>query len=134
MYLFADTSEDKTQIAVLGKDGKFVDELSFDGKGMQTELLLAKIDLILSSNNLEKKNLLGIIAVAGPGSYTSLRVGLSALNAMAYSLNIPIAVIRAKSTKLQISRAVIRVVSGSFVKPVMPKYKYPAKITVKTRT
>lgn len=134
MYLFADTSEDKTQIAVLGKDGKFVDELSFDGKGMQTELLLAKIDLILSSNNLEKKNLLGIIAVAGPGSYTSLRVGLSALNAMAYSLNIPIAVIRAKSTKLQISRAVFRVVSGSFVKPVMPKYKYPAKITVKTRT
>lgn len=54
------------------------------------ETIHMQISELLKSRKLELKNLNGIVAYEGPGSFTGLRIGLSVANALAYSLNVPI--------------------------------------------
>ncbi len=52
--------------------------------------LLGKIERLLTQHNLTWDDITGIVAYKGPGSFTSLRIGLTTVNTMAYSLHIPI--------------------------------------------
>ncbi|MCP4750896.1 MAG: tRNA (adenosine(37)-N6)-threonylcarbamoyltransferase complex dimerization subunit type 1 TsaB [Proteobacteria bacterium] len=56
--------------------------------GSQT--LLAAIDRLLSMLKIEKRTLDGICVTLGPGSFTSLRIGLSTAEAIGLGLEIPI--------------------------------------------
>lgn len=130
MILFADTSSDITKLTLLniGADS-FLDEIAFESRGMQTEILIAKIDELLKNNKSDKAKLELIIAVVGPGSYTGLRIGLATVNAMAYALNIPIVGIKNADDPVKVAKKLsgskpLRV--GSFA---LPKYLYPPKIT-----
>ncbi len=59
--------------------------------GNQLSLTLnAKIEKLLKENNLEFKDISGIVFFAGPGSFTGLRIGASVANTLAYSLEVPI--------------------------------------------
>ncbi len=85
MYLIIDTSSKKSLIVKVSKNNfkKKVFGSDFD----HSEKLLIEISKILKNklNNLE-----GILVIAGPGSYTGLRVGIATSNALGYSLNLPI--------------------------------------------
>lgn len=59
-------------------------------KGKMADSFLNQIDNFLSENSLKVNDLSAIIVYEGPGSYTSLRVVISTLNTMAFSLDIPI--------------------------------------------
>ena len=55
------------------------------------ETIHAKIRTLLADQGKELKDLTGIVIYRGPGSFTGLRIGMSVGNALAYSLDIPIA-------------------------------------------
>ncbi|MGA9529761.1 MAG: tRNA (adenosine(37)-N6)-threonylcarbamoyltransferase complex dimerization subunit type 1 TsaB [Terriglobales bacterium] len=55
--------------------------------------LIPQISALLEKNRFSKKELTGLAAVSGPGSFTGLRVGLAAIKALAEGLQIPIAAI-----------------------------------------
>ncbi len=111
----------------------------------QSEELLPEIDKLLAKNKVKLKDLKGIIVVCGPGSYTGLRVGISAANALAYGLGIPIVGIRKKGMgdrELGIRNKIDKRIKGIIqesekllkrAKPgefVVPIYPAPPKITL----
>ena len=53
------------------------------------ELLVPSIEQALKNNNLKYEDLTHLATVTGPGGFTSLRVGITTINTLAYSLNIP---------------------------------------------
>lgn len=127
MILFADTSSDDTKIALIDmKTKSFADEMIFPGKGVQSEVLLRKIDDLLVSNEITKKSLEAIIAVTGPGSYTGLRIGLSTFNTMAFALDIPIIGIAQGKNPIDYIKDELLDNHGFFL---LPDYLYPPKIT-----
>lgn len=56
-----------------------------------SDTLLEKIEQLLERSNQTKQDIQGIIVFQGPGSFTGLRIGITVANALAYSLNIPVA-------------------------------------------
>lgn len=57
--------------------------------------LIPQISGLLARHNLSAQDLEGLVAVSGPGSFTGLRVGLTAVKGLAEALNLPIAVVSA---------------------------------------
>lgn len=55
--------------------------------------LIPQISDLLAKHNLKSQDLEGLIAVTGPGSFTGLRVGLTAVKGLAEVLEIPIAAV-----------------------------------------
>ena len=51
------------------------------------------INELMESTNTSFKDIKNIVVVNGPGSFTGIRIGLSIVKTMAYSLNIPVYVI-----------------------------------------
>ena len=49
-----------------------------------------KIDELLSQENATLAPIAGIAVYKGPGSFTGLRIGIASMNALAYSLDVPI--------------------------------------------
>ena len=48
------------------------------------------IEQLLSESNIEMKQIQGIAVIAGPGSYTGLRIGLATAKGICYALDIPL--------------------------------------------
>jgi tRNA threonylcarbamoyladenosine biosynthesis protein TsaB len=75
----------------LAKDGQLIDLTEYAGTGYShAEKLHVFIDEILRKNKLSATDLQAIAVSMGPGSYTGLRIGVSAAKGMAYALNIPL--------------------------------------------
>ncbi len=91
-YLIIDTSTFKANIGI--GDEKLIDAYIWDSKKNLSSTLLVEIDKLLKRNKVKLKDLSGIAAYLGPGSYTGLRIGITTANALAYSLNIPIVGVR----------------------------------------
>lgn len=89
MILHINTKEQKTIGVSLKKDGKIVKSLSKKNE-YGSQVLLPLIEKILKQNKSEYKDLEGIEVEIGPGSFTGLRVGVSAANALGFSLSIPV--------------------------------------------
>ena len=95
MYLLISTPvNDHFSVAIGTK--KVLDNKAVAKEYSQAELLLKTINDLLVANKKKLKDLKGIIIVQGPGAFSALRIGISTANALAYSLNIPIAPIRLK--------------------------------------
>jgi tRNA threonylcarbamoyladenosine biosynthesis protein TsaB len=78
IWLYADPDSDKPVAQLEWESGR---ELS--------EQLLGRIVNFLETENLTIKDLTGILIFSGPGSFTSLRIGHTTVNALADSLSIP---------------------------------------------
>jgi len=90
MYtLCINTALADTQIALIN-DKKIISEKSWESKRDEAEKLMPEIEKMINENVLTYKDLNHIFVVNGPGSFTSLRVGLSVANTIAYLLNIPV--------------------------------------------
>jgi tRNA threonylcarbamoyladenosine biosynthesis protein TsaB len=74
----------------LVKDGSLHEQLDLGiGRG-QNRWLLPRIQELLIRVGLQPKQLAGVVASQGPGSYTGLRVGLTVAKTLAYALNCPL--------------------------------------------
>ncbi|WP_245683414.1 tRNA (adenosine(37)-N6)-threonylcarbamoyltransferase complex dimerization subunit type 1 TsaB [Pseudotamlana agarivorans] len=75
----------------LSKNGKtIVLEEDNDKNYSHAERLHVYIDTVLKEGNITSKDLSAISVSKGPGSYTGLRIGVSAAKGLAYALNKPL--------------------------------------------
>ena len=72
-----------------GRDLEIPGQTELAGRTYSATLISAIADL-LSSANLELSNLGGIVIVNGPGSFTGVRVGVSAAKGLAQGADIPV--------------------------------------------
>jgi tRNA threonylcarbamoyl adenosine modification protein YeaZ len=88
LVLAINTATARTAIALIKKTGKETETLyanAWDSQHDEAEKLLPEIKKIL-----KKKSADAIFVVEGPGAFTSLRVGVTAANVLAYVLGAPI--------------------------------------------
>lgn len=87
--LCLETATEVCSVALI-EEGKVVD-IREDLKGQShSKLLTLFIDEILKANQLKAGDLNAIAISGGPGSYTGLRIGVSASKGLGYAANIPI--------------------------------------------
>jgi len=75
----------------LYRDEELLVELKWEAHRQLAETLHQKIDELLSGQSMSLEDISKICVYQGPGSFTGLRIGISVANALAYSLNVPIA-------------------------------------------
>lgn len=69
-------------------EGREPDELRQIGTGIHSEMVFVFTDELIKKNGIKLTELDGIILSAGPGSYTGLRVGSSAVKGMLFGADV----------------------------------------------
>ena len=88
LILGIDTSG-KTAAASLYEDGIFLGQESVYTVKTQSQVILPMVKKLMSDCGRELSQLDKIAVSKGPGSYTGIRIGVSAVKAMAFALEIP---------------------------------------------
>ena len=95
LVLGIDTSQKVGSVALVrveeasGKELTVIATATVDG-GTFSAQLVPTIFRLLKENSLTARDIGGIAAALGPGSFTGLRIGLAAVKGLAESLNIPV--------------------------------------------
>jgi len=88
MYLCLETATRNCSVALI-KDNALVDLLEREEtEFVHAEALHQMMQDLLDRNNLKPSDLNGIAVGIGPGSYTGLRIGVTAAKGLGYALNI----------------------------------------------
>ena len=90
--LFIDTTNEIAKVCLL-KDNRIVESVENSIQNKHAQFLHPAIDLICKNNNLSPKSIHCIAVVAGPGSYTGIKVGLAAAKGICFALEIPLILI-----------------------------------------
>ena len=97
LMLAVDTSGRQGGITLARGDNhnfEVIESASIEGGTFSAELI-PQISDLLRRHNLTAQDLQGVVAVTGPGSFTGLRVGLTAVKGLSEVLQIPIAAVTA---------------------------------------
>jgi tRNA threonylcarbamoyladenosine biosynthesis protein TsaB len=87
--LCVDTSSNKLRLALLFGGDRLVQSEN-EVEKTHGQILLRQIENLFESAGLTKTELNGIVVALGPGSFTGLRIGLSAVKGIAVALNLPV--------------------------------------------
>jgi tRNA threonylcarbamoyl adenosine modification protein YeaZ len=87
--LAIDTAAPRLQLALL-RDGDRVETLVEDMATGQAERLFPALDALLARTGVAYADLTRIAVTTGPGSFTGLRIGLSAARGLGLALNVPV--------------------------------------------
>lgn len=90
MVLVFNTSTIQLSIALIKEDGTVFSEYFMSSVSKNFTNLMPGIDFLLTTSKVNTQNIRALIVATGPGSFTGLRVGLSAAKGMAQGLQIPI--------------------------------------------
>lgn len=87
-----------------------------------SQKLIPSLELFLKSAKCAMSDLDAIVVYRGPGSYTSLRIGISCANSLAFALDIPI---KGISKLDDFTPEIIQNIKfeSSFTKPAEPFYQ-----------
>ena len=88
IILAIDTSGPVCGIAVWA-DGRIRYEAAAINKLTHSESLMPMLDEALTRAGVEKKDLTHLAVTVGPGSFTGVRIGVTAVKALSHALNIP---------------------------------------------
>ena len=105
---------------------KQLTSLTWPAHRQLAETIHQQIRQVLTGQNKTLKDLQGLAVFAGPGSFTGLRIGISAANALADSLRIPIVGEQADDWQ---TKAIDKLLTGQNDKIVIPEYGSPPHIT-----
>jgi tRNA threonylcarbamoyladenosine biosynthesis protein TsaB len=87
--LAIDTAAPRLQLALLRADGGVDTEILDIAKG-HAEILFERLETLLSRNGLGYPDIARVAVTTGPGSFTGLRIGLSAARGLGVARNIPV--------------------------------------------
>ena len=90
MILALKTASMETELSLIDQSGKQIDHELWQSGRQLSEGLLTQIEALLKKSKLTFNDLIGIIVFEGPGSFTSLRIGLTVANTIAYAQNLAI--------------------------------------------
>ncbi len=91
MALILNIETSSTSCSVcLSKDGAVQDFRIDNERNSHARMITVLVDELLSANNVSYRQLEAIAVSAGPGSYTGLRIGVSAAKGFCYALNKPL--------------------------------------------
>ena len=88
--LFVNTALKKTHVVIF-QDEKLVGEERWEGYFHEFDTLLPKIEELLNNLKLKISEVGRLVVCHGPGGFTSVRLGVSTVNALSFSLDIPVA-------------------------------------------
>jgi tRNA threonylcarbamoyladenosine biosynthesis protein TsaB len=120
MILTLRTDKPESEIGLYDGQKKIAYE-TWQAHRQLAETIHKKLDEVLDS---KKPN--GIVVYKGPGSFTGLRIGTSVANALAYSLDIPIAGANGENW---ISDGISKLETDPSKRPATPEYGQPAGVT-----
>ncbi len=83
------TSGKLCSVALLINNSDYV-SYNFNKSQVHSEKLLSMVDTVLKDSNIALKDCYGIAVSIGPGSFTGLRIGLSAVKGLAFGAGLPI--------------------------------------------
>lgn len=89
MILFINTASTDNRVSVLDDNMRVVTEKSWTSGRDQAEIVLPAVRELVAEFAGGFSKLTRIIAVTGPGPFTSVRIGIAIANALAYALGIP---------------------------------------------
>lgn len=95
MIIALDTSTPICHFSVY--DGQSWHEDSWEAGRTLAQQLLGYLETQLAAHDATLKDITGIVAYEGPGSFTGLRIGLTVLNTIASSESVPIVGTRGES-------------------------------------
>jgi len=124
MILLLDTSTPVCKLSFIDGDFRFNDE--WESGRTLAKGLLGYLQTHLERHGKTWKDISGIVAYKGPGSFTGLRIGLTVLNTFADSESVPI--VGTTGDDWQII-GLTRLEAGENDKLVMPEYGAEAHIT-----
>ena len=133
MILIIDTSDGKSMSVVLAKSrGAILVGRTIPTDFDQSEKILPLIEKELKASQFKLTDLKGIGVIQGPGGFTSLRIGISTANALAYALQIPVVGISLSASKdyKSMAQKTLRRLNKSAKKSVViPRYGREPNIT-----
>ncbi|MFA7662393.1 MAG: tRNA (adenosine(37)-N6)-threonylcarbamoyltransferase complex dimerization subunit type 1 TsaB [Patescibacteria group bacterium] len=88
--LIIDASDINNLFLGLAENNFLVSSKNIETKNKHSEKLVPAIAMVLKNSKLKLEDLSAIGVVTGPGSYTSLKIGLTVANTLAWGLNIPV--------------------------------------------
>ena len=86
--LSVDTSSNVASVAICDDD-KLVCEIIVNNKKTHSQTLMPMIDSALKQSELEISDIDLLVSANGPGSFTGLRIGVSAVKGLAHAADIP---------------------------------------------
>lgn len=90
-YILHIDSTTKVCSVALSKEEQLIELVELDSDGLaHSEKLHLFIEECLQKANIRPSNLSAVAVSKGPGSYTGLRIGISAAKGLCYGLNIPL--------------------------------------------
>lgn len=125
MYLGIRTDSPEA-ILYLYEETECVSTKSWQADRSLAKDLLSQIEIFLTDNNQEFKTLNGLFVYLGPGSFTGLRIGITVMNTLAYSLSIPIIGLTGESW---VSDSLKSLIGGRDDKCIRPYYGSEPRIT-----
>lgn len=95
------------------------------------EDLLPLIDYLFQRSGYTIKDISGIIAVQGPGGFSSLRLGLCTANAVGYAIGVPVVGIMKESNDCEglVRQGIEKLSNAPEFAMVMPEYGSEPRIT-----
>lgn len=87
--LSVDTSSNVASVAICD-DEKLVCEIIVNNKKTHSQTLMPMIDSALKQSGLEISDIDLLVSANGPGSFTGLRIGVSAVKGLAHAAGIPV--------------------------------------------
>lgn len=124
MIILLDTSSTVCKIWAIDQDDVHHDE--WDAGRDLSKGLLSYINGFINKLGGEYSDISGIVVFRGPGSFTGLRIGITVMNTMAYSLGVPIVGVEGDNWREE-GLASLR--GGGDDKVVVPLYGAEANIT-----
>ena len=88
MYTLILDSSNKDLYVGLLKDGKLIDEITYQAWQRQSEYMVVELEKILKKYNINKTEIESVVVGVGPGSYTGVRISLTVAKTIALALNI----------------------------------------------
>jgi tRNA threonylcarbamoyladenosine biosynthesis protein TsaB len=90
MILAIDTSTEWTSVAVYSPEEGVLAEETWRSHRQQTVQLMPTVQRLMNVLDMPSKALTGVAVATGPGSFSGVRVGISAAKGVAYALEVPL--------------------------------------------